>query len=150
MDITNKVLESAGMPAETMAKLTAAHTLGLFRVVLERDEHFSFADLCGDTYNPAANPDIPAEQLKKEKAAYRSRVNRQGVWGAVLELRAATDEQFNNDQSIWGFVGMDFVGSGYDTDFCLAAVEWLTENLDRAKVRGSVQTLVDAVKTLTE
>jgi hypothetical protein len=118
--------------ADSTQRLAYYHHLGLFRIRAEPDTDYSFADLCGDTYNPEACPDIPPAQLAREKATFRSRVSRQGVWGFVLEVRKSSADAWGvpgeHLDSLWGNVGADFVGSGYDHDFLVNALDWLEEN----------------------
>lgn len=127
-DITTKVLQS--VTGINILRATAAHTLGLFRIVLVEDDHFNFEDLCGDCYNPEANPDIEVTTLARQKRAFRARVNSQGVYGAVLQVRAMPTAEWINIESLWGLVGMDFVGSGYEGEFVHQANEWLFSELD--------------------
>lgn len=88
-----------------------------------KDNDYSFTDLCGDTFNPEVNNDIDPAQLKREKEAFRRRVKKEGVYGCGLALNGV--QLF--DYMIWGFVGNDYLGSGYDSDH-------LSELLDRAKI----------------
>lgn len=131
-DITRQVLlANANGPA--VNPLVVYWRLGLLRFRAIEDHNWSFEDLCGDTYNPQANPDIPLAQLKKEKEAFRSRVRNWGVWGVAVEVRANSlaawrqpDEQ--EPSAIWGFVGGDFVGSGYEPHMMQLAYDWLAHN----------------------
>lgn len=132
-DVTSCILAANDVEhADSVQKLAYYHHLGLFRVRAVPDEDYTFADLCGDTYNPEACPDIPAAQLAKEKKAFRSRVSRQGVWGFILEVRGSSAVAWGvpgeSLDSMWGFVGADFVGSGYDHDFLVTALDWLEEH----------------------
>lgn len=132
-DVTSCILAANDVEhADSTQRLAYYHHLGLFRIRAMPDTDYSFADLCGDCFNPEACPDIPPAKLAREKAAYRSRVSRQGVWGFVLEVRkssaGAWGEPGDKLDSLWGNVGADFVGSGYDHDFLVTALEWLEEN----------------------
>lgn len=95
---------------------------GLATITRESDDCYNFGDLCGDSYCPIANPSIDPDLLKKQRRAFQARVRNQGVWFydlIVLGERA---------DSIGGFVGNDFYGSGYDTDFYNNAWDTLRDN----------------------
>lgn len=145
-DITRKVLFAN--PSKEADALVIFHALGLFRLMAIPDETVSFADLCGDCYRPEANPDVPAAQLKKEREVFRSRVNRLGAWGVVAQVRATATGKWeeppvevrevwsehyqrnctvaSGTSSIWGFVGGDLIGSGYESGMMETAHKWLT------------------------
>ena len=136
-NITAKVLESNSvklLPTE-MTRLLAAVKMGLMKIDLVDDEDYDFDDLCGDMFNPDALPeDIDPEQLKKEKDAFRDRVHNEGVFGAVLYCRKYPSDEWVQLESIWGNVGTDIVGSGYDYDFVRIAHDWLHENIDVTEI----------------
>jgi hypothetical protein len=128
-DITRAVLlaNTGEYPVNTLAYY---HKLGLFRIRAVADPSYRFEDLCGDTYKPEANPDIDPKQLAREKATFRSRVNRMGVWGVLVEVRPSREIEWRDLgpealDSIWGFVGGDFIGSGYDGDLLSEAMHAL-------------------------
>lgn len=81
------------------------------------DEFYNFDDLCGDCFDPNLNPDIDPAELRKQKNNYKQRCKKSGVW--IMELMI-NGESFG---SIGGFVGNDFYGSGYDTDFYTTAIK---------------------------
>lgn len=65
--------------------------------------------------NKEADVDISVEDVLGDVTATRAeknRIAREGIWGYVLEV-----EDDDNVDSIWGLVGDDFYGSGYDQDF---------------------------------
>ncbi|MDC8832828.1 hypothetical protein [Alteromonas gilva] len=95
---------------------------GLARITKELDEYFTFADHAGDIYNPECNPDIPKDELKKQERRERARFNRQGVHYHSLFVMGVQED------SIAGFVGNDFYGSGYESDFYRTAVEKIQES----------------------
>lgn len=77
-----------------------------YRVVEIPDEYASLEDLEGDSYNPAVNDDIPLERLLAEKRAFRDLVEREGVYGYVLERWNPTaGVGWTHVDSCWGFVG---------------------------------------------
>jgi len=87
---------------------------GIVRARFIPDEFATFDDLCGDTYNPKANPDISADQLAKEKRAFRSLVAREGVFGYVSEYW--NGDAWMHADSVWGFVGEDAHGYAQDIE----------------------------------
>lgn len=134
MDITEKVLAAVADGSGHLAIFRDLYLLGLVRIRLERDTTNNFQDLCGDCYSPTANPEIDPAQLKREKDNFRRRVNREGVHGAIIEVRQFPNEEWadlpgDSVSSIWGFVGFDFIGSGYEADMIRAAVDWAKDNV---------------------
>lgn len=97
------------------------------------DETATFDDVCGDTYNPRANPDIPRSRLEREEAAFRDLVEREGVWGVVSEYWDETDERWRHADSCFGFAGykdvMDPRENPYIPDLMSAALEARTESV---------------------
>ena len=63
-------------------------------------------DLEGDMFNPKANPDLPKEQLDKERQAFIRQVENEGVFGYVLEVwNPSPDCGWEHIDSCFGFVG---------------------------------------------
>lgn len=74
--------------------------------------------ILGDTFNPKVNPEIPPEKLKAEEEAYIKKIHDEGIWGYQIQRwYPEVDKGWIEIDSIWGFVGNDFEGSGYDTEF---------------------------------
>jgi hypothetical protein len=86
------------------------------RLNVEPDDCMSFDDLCGDTFNPKANPDIPPARLERERKEELERVQRLGIVGMVGQFRNPTTGEWETADSVWGFVGDDWKDSGYDDD----------------------------------
>jgi len=107
----------------------AAQEAGLVELAIEPDEWISFEDLTGDTYNREANPDIPEARMAREEAAERERIDREGVWGIVGRYRVSPDALWKVADSICGFIGNDFEGSGYDVDVKSETLDRLTDAL---------------------
>lgn len=82
-----------------------AHSIGDTRVRFEPDQDYDFDDLCGDTYNPRVNADIPAAQLARELAQFQRDINQQGVWGVIGEVW--NGHGWQEADSCWGIVGQD-------------------------------------------
>lgn len=93
------------------------------RIIARPDECSTIEDLEGDSYNPRVNPETPARILARERAEFVDRVNRDGVWGHIAQSRCPCCGQWRDHDSIWGFVGDDFDGSGYDTNLMQSAIE---------------------------
>ena len=83
------------------------------------DPYYSFADHAGDIFNPELNTDFDKAELKRQERRERARFNRQGAY--IMELVVEGDEL----DSIGGFVGDDFYGSGYDDEYYATAIEQL-------------------------
>lgn len=78
----------------------------IFRILEIPDINADFENLCGDTYNPKANPDIPPEKLKAELAEFTDLVNREGVFGYELQKwNPKPGIGWEHVDSCWGFVG---------------------------------------------
>jgi len=118
----NRALESA-IYNEKVNRLWSEHEGESVRLLLLPDDTRSIEDLEGDTYNPDANPDIPAATLARERKEFIERINNDGVWGIVGEYRCNTCRQWTTADSVWGFVGDDWQGSGYDLDIKAATLQ---------------------------
>ena len=92
------------------------------RLLACADDHFDMEDLKGDCFNPKVNPEIQANTLAMQEAEFEMRVARMGVYGLVGEVKA-DDGQWDHVDSCWGFVGEDYLGSGYDADIARATIE---------------------------
>ena len=88
---------------------------GLASIEKIADADTTFADTAGDCFNPDIC-DMPADELKRQERNARARFNRLGCFGFSLQVKGLDTE------SIWGFVGDDFYGSGYDSDFYYSAI----------------------------
>lgn len=93
-----------------------AKSKGLVRLRVEPSVNaWSSDDLFGDTFNPDVVDIDPAELKRQEKAAI-DRANREGVNGIIGEYKCTCCGQWVQADSVWGFVGDDWKGSGYDLD----------------------------------
>ena len=96
---------------------------GIAHILQTRDAYFTFSDHAGDMFDPEVNNDIDPEELKTQRRRELARFNRNGVWYHTLMV-------FGKElDSIGGFVGKDFYGSGYDTDFYATALENIRKQL---------------------
>lgn len=111
--IFNRVIVAADKKGRACGVLRKAFELGLIDIVRTPDTGFTFKDHAGDSFCPITNPDIDPAELKRQEKHERARFNRNGVWfvrwQSVLKPNALFD-------SIGGFVGYDFIGSGYDDE----------------------------------
>lgn len=87
------------------------------------DEDFLFSDYEGDVYSHEANPDIPKEELQRQRKNEYARFKRQGVF--TRELFVLGDSL----ELSCGFIGDDFYGSGYDTDFYNTALKIISDKM---------------------
>lgn len=76
------------------------------------DDYASFDDLAGEVFNPGVNPSIEPERLKLEAKKFRTRIRNAGVW--VFQSFYWTGREWISSDAIGGFVGWDFIGSGYE------------------------------------
>lgn len=96
---------------------------GLASITKTEDDFLSFADHAGDVYCPDTNSDIEPAELKRQERCERARMNRQGAWIHSLIV------QGEEEDSIGGFVGDDFYGSGYDHEFYQVALKQVAVSL---------------------
>jgi len=120
--------QNAWEEAKNRALFEMAERDGLVRITMEADKFFSVEDLEGDCFDPAVNSDVKPELLAEERQYFFDRIEHDGVWGAVLSCRHTDGTWDDHVDSIWGFVGDDFIGSGHDADFHSTAVEWVRKN----------------------
>lgn len=110
-DITRQVFKHNKV--ELSSPAFAAHWNEEYSIVKCQDVHANVKDLLGDSFNPEVNNDIDPKLLKRQEKAEVARIKKHGVWGCGLMRKG---ERPDYDTFIWGFVGDDFIGSGYDTE----------------------------------
>ena len=80
-----------------------------YRLLEYIDIHADLEDLKGDMFNPKHNPDINPITLKEQEIEFEEQVNREGVFGYVLEKWNPEPgrgwESGPGFHSCWGFVG---------------------------------------------
>lgn len=103
--------------AEKFAAFQQFESDGLAAISKESDDYCNIDDLLGDYFNPDVNSDIDPDALEEQKQARMGRINYEGVYFHQLTVMGEPED------SICGFVGDDFYGSGYDSDFYSAAYE---------------------------
>lgn len=78
----------------------------VFRIIEHVDSVASLEDLKGDTFNREVNPDIPEERMAREERVFEELVEREGVFGYVLEKwNPRPGVGYQPVDSCWGFVG---------------------------------------------
>jgi hypothetical protein len=88
-----------------------------YRIIRMVDEESDMDNLKGDCFSPNVHPKIPKDRLLKEEREFERRVSDEGVWGYELQKwNPETGAGWEFVDSIWGFVGADWEGSGYDED----------------------------------
>lgn len=97
------------------------------RIVEMPDCHVCMDDLKGDCFNPDVNENINRNRLAIEEREFEDRVSREGVWGYRAECW--NGEEWIETDSIFGFVGEDFIGSCYDDDLIKSALQGLGQCL---------------------
>lgn len=76
------------------------------RITEHLDNDYDFENLIGDSYDPKHNPDISPDILAEQLKDFTDLVNREGVYGYVLEKwNPAIGEGWTTVDSCWGFVG---------------------------------------------
>jgi hypothetical protein len=87
-------------------KPTILYQVGPFRIIEVLDETYSLDNLKGDCFNPIENPDIDADELKKQELAFEREVDNEGVFGYVLQVwNPEVDAGWEHVDSCFGFVG---------------------------------------------
>lgn len=70
------------------------------------------------------------DETGKRDKVQLERAKRDGCWGMVGQFWNGTE--WENADSIWGFIGDDFRNSGYDTDIMHATLKAYNESLEQA------------------
>ena len=110
---------------DTERRFARLERLGLVQFGPVDDPDVDLDNLFGDTYNPACHPDIPREQIERERREEIVRANRMGVVGIVGAYSLSAEAPYMQADSVWGFIGDDWKGSGYDADIRAATVDAL-------------------------
>lgn len=100
-----------------------------WRIVEYPDTYVDFADLCGDSYDYERSG---YTGTREELEDFRDLVNREGVYGYVLERwNPSPNQGWESHDSCWGFVGQY---SPTDQTFNHSIVE---EMIETAKKEGA-------------
>lgn len=101
---------------------------GNFRITEHADTDFDLEDLKGDSYNPKVNPDIDADVLKNEETQFEALVEREGVFGYVLERwNPSPGMGWEHLDSCWGFVGQYDESSTNSNHYIVDEMKAMTE-----------------------
>lgn len=68
------------------------------------------------------------ERARKE---VQRRLEQDGAWSVSVWARASTEDDFELVDSVGGFLGDDWMDSGYDVDLREAAIAWVEEEWER-------------------
>jgi hypothetical protein len=90
---------------------------GLVSIRKDIDSTLTFADHAGDMFSQKENPDCSVLDLKTDERRERARFNKHGTFFHTLVVMG------EDVDSIGGFVGDSFYGSGYDNNFYSNAIE---------------------------
>lgn len=80
------------------------------------DDTYDVDQLLGESFCPKASPDIDPALLKEQRAKVVRSIDIEGVWGIVGEFRCDKCGAWMTADSVWGFIGDAWEGSGYDDD----------------------------------
>ena len=94
---------------------------GPVRLRVVWDDVSELGDLLGDTFDPEHNPDIKPALLAEERGYEIARIEREGVVGVIGEFWDG--DAWEHADSCYGFVGTDWIDSGYDGDIMAATME---------------------------
>ena len=73
------------------------------------------------------------EQHERHVRETIDRANDKGVWGIRTFARLTPDDDWEEADAVWGFIGEDWVDSGYDDDMRRAALDLLARMQEEAK-----------------
>jgi hypothetical protein len=91
----------------------------------ENPDDLSFDDLHGDTFDVTIDHGINVNVVRKQRAEAMDRLEQEGQWAMEAVFRDPGEDGWHSADSIGGFVGEDFWGSGYEDDLRIAALEAL-------------------------
>lgn len=78
----------------------------MFRIVERPDVFATLEALKGDMFNRDINPDISEEQMVREEESFEALVEREGVYGYILEQWDPSPGcGYGHVDSCWGFLG---------------------------------------------
>lgn len=113
------------------------HLKGLVEIDVEYD-HLSIPELFGDLYDECQASAVPGGMRTinaQKKAAYK-RLDEEGQWVYSARVRDMADlDGWHDADSIGGFVGDDFIGSGYLPDMQVASLDHIADQVGAPKWR---------------
>lgn len=98
--------------------------------VFESPDDCDADDLFGDMFDEGHAGTIPGgmRELRAQKKQAEERLRHQGQWYHEAVFRDPGEDGWHTADSVGGFVGDDFYGSGYEPDLYLAALEGLFDS----------------------
>jgi len=141
--LDKKVIQSMKKHLETgyytdktkVNEVIQAIELGKISLTRMEDDHSTFSDLAGDCFNPEINTDMRPCDLKRQENNFRSRISKSGVWTMIAQYWTGREWEWLegvNHNTISGFVGNDFFGSGYEWQVMEAAMDaYNKQDLDK-------------------
>lgn len=117
--------KAAWRRAKLLSVWQEAVASGLVRLNIVADDSFDMENLKGDTFNRECNPEIQESRMAREEKEFENRVESEGVWGIVGEWRLRTEDEWEQADACWGFVGDDWKESGYDYDIMKSTLDAL-------------------------
>lgn len=112
----------SAMYQEKVNRLWNQYDETLVKLDVVADYDMDLDDLLGDLFDPKVNPDINPHVLERQRKEEIERIERDGVWGIVSKVKCPTCGEWNQADSVWGFIGDDWKESGYDLDVKAAAL----------------------------
>jgi hypothetical protein len=107
---------------ENIAMFNQLSRDGLADIIKGEDLETTFDDWAGDTYNLECNPEVGAVEMVRQRKNAMQRFNK----GVHTHTLIVLDREYD---SINGFLGNDFYGSGYDNDFYKQAFEIIEDKM---------------------
>jgi len=95
--------------------------MGLLRFRIVPDETF-YDDSYVDTWEISESDKIKA---KKE---IRERIEEEGVWGIAVDKKCSECGQWDEVDSVYGFIGNEYEGSGYDIDVKISGLKSVAQH----------------------
>lgn len=115
---------------ELTGGIEAAIRFGKIKLTRIEDD-CSYSELAGDIFTPEVHDSIDPAQLKREEKAFKARIRNSGQW--LYQSWYWGGRSWNRSDSIGGFVGWDFMGSGYELQVMDEALtEYNQQPLDAA------------------
>lgn len=103
-------------------KLSLAVKQGKIRLTRIEDDFATISDLMGDCFDTSyCTTDQARADIAKEKTQFKRRIYNQKVW--IYTSSYWDGREWNDVDSVGGFVGYDFFGSNYDIDQARLALE---------------------------
>lgn len=118
-----RVMAKAEPPEQRQFRCLEAQ--GLVRITVEREDTYDLDELKGDAYKPEVADHISPEELRAQEKEFEAQVADEGVWHVGSKAWDPRPGQgfVDSGESIGGFVGGQFWGSGYEAQVMQAAID---------------------------